>query len=67
MGILKKGREPEMMPSVPRRNSWNQPNPDLQSQLEDLLSAVWTAEEEWRLDDRIDLALRIRRPDQKAA
>jgi len=56
-----------MMPTVPRRNSWNQPNPDLQSQLEDLLSAVWAAEEEWRLDDRIDLALRIRRPDQNAA
>jgi hypothetical protein len=30
---------------------------DLQSQLEDLLSAVWNAEANWRFDDRLDLAL----------
>ena len=38
--------------------------PDLQSQLEDILDAVWTGEENWRLDDRIDLALAVgrRRP-----
>jgi hypothetical protein len=31
--------------------------PDLQSQLEELLDKVWDAEANWRLDDRIDLAL----------
>lgn len=31
---------------------------DLQSQLEDLLGAVWKAEANWRVDDRIDLATR---------
>jgi hypothetical protein len=36
--------------------------PDLQSQLEALLDTVWNAEENWRLDDRIDLALGRRRP-----
>jgi hypothetical protein len=36
--------------------------PDLQSQLEELLDAVWDAEANWRLDDRIDLALGKRRP-----
>ena len=36
--------------------------PDLQSQLEALLGTVWDAEENWRLDDRIDLALGDRRP-----
>lgn len=30
---------------------------DLQSQLEDLLSAVWDAEANWRFDDRLDLAV----------
>lgn len=32
--------------------------PDLPAQLESLLHLVWQCEEEWRLDDRIDLALR---------
>jgi len=36
--------------------------PDLQSQLESILDSVWDAEENWRLDDRIDLALGRRRP-----
>ena len=36
--------------------------PDLQTQLEGLLSSVWDAEANWRLDDRIDLALGNRRP-----
>lgn len=36
--------------------------PDLQTQLEALLSSVWDAEANWRLDDRIDLALGKRRP-----
>jgi hypothetical protein len=38
--------------------------PDLQSQLEGLLGMVWEAEANWRLDDRIDLALGKRRPAQ---
>jgi hypothetical protein len=39
------------------------PGPDLQTQLEELLNAVWAAEANWRLDDRLDLAHRsIRRP-----
>jgi hypothetical protein len=40
----------------------NSETPDLQSQLEALLHSVWDAEENWRLDDRIDLALGRRRP-----
>lgn len=32
--------------------------PDLPSQLETLFHLVWQCEREWRLDDRIDLALR---------
>lgn len=31
---------------------------DLAAQLESLLHTVWQCEAEWRLDDRIDLALR---------
>jgi hypothetical protein len=33
--------------------------PDLHSQLEDLWNAVWAAEKEWRLDDRLSLAVRV--------
>ena len=36
--------------------------PDLQSQFEELLDTVWEGEANWRLDDRIDLALGKRRP-----
>ena len=32
---------------------------DLGSQFEELLHAVWSAEADWRLDDRIDLAVRL--------
>jgi hypothetical protein len=35
--------------------------PDLQTQLEALLDTVWSAEANWRLDDRIDLAVGKRR------
>jgi hypothetical protein len=35
--------------------------PDLQTQLEELLDKVWHAEANWRLDDKIDLALGKRR------
>jgi hypothetical protein len=31
--------------------------PDLQTQLEDLLHAVWAAEAMWRLEDRIERVL----------
>lgn len=30
--------------------------PDLPTQLEQLFSAVWEAEEWWRFDDRLDLS-----------
>jgi hypothetical protein len=35
--------------------------PDLHSQLEELLNEVWAAEANWRFDDRLDLALKARR------
>jgi len=35
--------------------------PDLHTQLEDLLDAVWQAEANWRFDDLLDLAIRIGR------
>jgi len=35
--------------------------PDLHSQLEGLLDAVWDAEANWRFDDRLDQALNHRR------
>jgi hypothetical protein len=52
-----------MVPQPPNKK----PGPDLQTQLEDLFAAVWDAEEEWRLDDRIDLALKREPPDEQAA
>ena len=33
--------------------------PVLQTQLESLLHCVWTAEQQWRWDDRIALAVRL--------
>jgi hypothetical protein len=35
--------------------------PDLQTQFEEILNTVWRAEANWRLDDRLDMALKIRR------
>lgn len=35
--------------------------PDLQTQLEGLFDAVWEAEANWRFDDRLDTALKLRR------
>lgn len=35
--------------------------PDLQTQLEALFDAVWEAEDNWRFDDRLDTALKVRR------
>ncbi len=32
--------------------------PDLQTQLEDVLHQVWTEERRWRLEERIDRAVR---------
>jgi hypothetical protein len=49
-------------PRPPMRTAKPSDAPDLQSQLEGLLDTVWNAEENWRLDDRIDLALGRRRP-----
>jgi hypothetical protein len=41
-----------------RRPSTPSPTePDLQTQFEALLDTVWDSEANWRLDDRIDLAL----------
>jgi hypothetical protein len=58
-----------MIPPLPSPAPKRRSGPDLQTQFEDLLSAVWAAEEEWRLDDRIDLAFRlgIRKQNKKAA
>ncbi len=36
--------------------------PDLQTQFEEMLDQVWRCESEWRFDDRIDMALHIKRP-----
>jgi hypothetical protein len=52
-------RNTEMIPPLPSPVPKRQAGPDLQTQLEDLLSAVWAAEEEWKLDDRIDMAVRL--------
>jgi hypothetical protein len=49
----------EMIPPLPSPVPQRKTNPDLQTQFEDMLSAVWAAEEEWKLDDRIDLALKL--------
>jgi hypothetical protein len=38
---------------------------DLWTQLEDLLQTVRAAEANWRLDDRIDLAVRLARSREK--
>lgn len=47
------------VPKKPRRR--RREVPDLYSQLEGLLDAVWEAEANWRLDDRIALAVSARR------
>jgi hypothetical protein len=36
-----------------------QPPPDLQTQLEAVLHQVWTEEDRWRREERIDLAVRL--------
>ena len=40
------------------RAEWNPAVSELQSQLEDLRVYVWACESDWRLDDRIDMAMR---------
>lgn len=40
---------------------------DLATQLEDILSAVWSAESNWRFDDRLDLALGHEPPHSRRA
>jgi hypothetical protein len=55
-----------MIPPLPSPTPKRHTGPDLQTQFEDLLSAVWAAEQEWKLDDRIDLAVRLgTRPNRK--
>ena len=39
----------------------NGDTPDLQTQVETLLDQVWRCEAEWRFDDLLDLATRLRR------
>jgi hypothetical protein len=41
-----------------RRTEWKPGLSDLQSQLEELRVHVWDCEADWRLDDRIELAVR---------
>lgn len=41
--------------------------PDLASQVESLFHTVWECEEDWRLNDRIDLALRREQASARAA
>lgn len=41
--------------------------PDLPSQVEGLLHTVWECERDWRLDDRIDLALGREQASARAA
>lgn len=36
-----------------------EPPPDLYTQLEAVLHAVWAEEERWRREERIDLAVRL--------
>lgn len=48
-------------PEEPMRRRAASGPPDLQSQLEGLLDAVWESEDNWTLDDRIDLATGTRR------
>jgi hypothetical protein len=36
-----------------------EPPPDLQTQLEAVLHAIWAEEERWRREERIDLAVRL--------
>ncbi|HEX4213413.1 MAG TPA: hypothetical protein VIA06_08830 [Candidatus Dormibacteraeota bacterium] len=56
------------MASNSRNSSAGEPR-DLQTQLEEILNAVWAAEAEWRLDDRIEISLRNmpKRPKADAA
>ena len=48
-------------PDEPKRKPQPKGPPDLHSQLEGLLDAVWDSEANWTLDDRIDLATKTRR------
>jgi len=54
-----------MIPQVPvPQAAAAMPSPaslDLYTQFEELLDAVWAAEANWRFDDRLDMALKLRR------
>jgi hypothetical protein len=41
------------------RDPRSEPPPDLQTQLEGVLHAIWAEEERWRREERIDLAVRL--------
>jgi len=42
-----------------RTESQPEPPPDLQTQLEAMLHAIWAEEDRWRREERIDLAVRL--------
>ncbi len=48
-----------LQPSTPRLLSAGAP--DLQTQFEAMLDAVWKAEADWRFNDRLDMAVNHRR------
>ena len=52
---------PKVAPRAAAVKRFLAPEPDLTTQLECLLHQVWECEAEWRLDDRIDLALHLPR------
>jgi hypothetical protein len=49
-----KAQQPERRPRPSQ-----EPPPDLQTQLEDLLHQVWSDEERWSREERIDQAVRL--------
>jgi hypothetical protein len=46
-------------PREARQSARREPPPDLHTQLESLLHQVWSEEERWRREARIDLAVRL--------
>ena len=53
MGDMTPGASSSAYGAAP--TGWPAP-PDLATQLEDLIRTVWESEENWRFDDRLDLA-----------
>jgi hypothetical protein len=50
---------PAPRPQAPARKDGSPPPPDLQTQLEAALHAVWQQEAAWRSEELIDLAVRL--------